>query len=119
MKGQSDSRPHVSRASWRVGASLVGTSDEGEDTPMQCGVELRTWGSVVRLLQGQAQSAVGRSLWVRPERWAARAGRALALASESAIRKRVVTADPLVEKLLLRDGGDPSLIAGGLEWRWL
>src|SRR6266852_1603335 len=119
MKGQSDSRPHVSRASWRVGASLVGTSDEGEDTPMQCGVELRTWGSVVRVLQGQGQSAVGRSLWVRPERWAARAGRALALASESAIRKRVVTADPLVEKLLLRDGGDPSLIAGGLEGRWL
>ena len=118
MKGQSDSRPHVSRASWRVGASLVGTN-EGEDTPMQYGVELRTWGSVVRLLQGQARSAVGRSLWVQQERWAARAGRALALASESAIRKRVVTADPLVEKLLLRDGGDPSLIAGGLEWRWL
>jgi len=73
----------------------------------------------VRLLQGQVRSAVGRSLWVQPEKWGARAGRALALASESAIRKRVVTTDPLVEKLLLRDGSGPSLIAGGLEWRWL
>ena len=50
---------------------------------------------------GPARSAVGRSLWVHPERRAARAGRTLALAA--AIRE-LVTTDPLVVKMLLRDG---------------
>jgi hypothetical protein len=50
-------------------------------------------------VQVQARSAVGRRLWVQPERRAARAGRALTLAA--AIRVPVVTTDLLVVELLL------------------
>jgi hypothetical protein len=51
-------------------------------------------------VQGIAQSAVGRSLLVQPEGRAAWAGRALALAA--AIRE-LVTTDPLIVELLLRE----------------
>jgi hypothetical protein len=52
---------------------------------------------------------LGAVLRTRCDEWA---GRALALAA--AIRKLVVTTDPLVVKMLLRDGGDSSL----LRWRF-
>jgi hypothetical protein len=51
-------------------------------------------------VQGQARSAVGQSLWVQPERRAARARRALALAA--AIRELVVTKDPGCESAAAR-----------------
>ena len=50
---------------------------------------------------GPARRAVGQSLRVQLEKWAARAGRDLALAA--AIHE-LVTTGPLVVKMLLRDG---------------
>jgi hypothetical protein len=46
-------------------------------------------------------------MWIQPERSPARAGKALALAA--AIHKLVVTTDPLLGELLLREGRDSPL----------